>query len=90
MSDQAHPVLVDRQDRLWFGDFKYGLFLYDGKATKRISDDPKLDGRYVVELGLTADGDVRVTTMKQTRKGMEKKIFICDGATCNEVPDGDK
>jgi ligand-binding sensor domain-containing protein len=78
-------IAADDKDRIWMADGNYGLFLFDGKSTRHLSQKDPLQGRQVVDLLPLKDGKMRVKTLSRAEKGTEEKSFDCDGRQCLPV-----
>ncbi|UCC30530.1 MAG: hypothetical protein JSU86_20315 [Phycisphaerales bacterium] len=84
---QPHPVVLDGEGRVWFGDINEGLFLYDGSSMACLSRTKPLQGWQVDDLHPTSNGRVVVSTVRRTPEGERWQDFICDGQTCSPVAD---
>ncbi len=63
---QVHPLAVDDRDRVWFGDWNWGLILYDdGQERQLTPEHPDLKGRIVEQITPLEAGWVRVKTVRR-------------------------
>ncbi|MCK4623890.1 MAG: hypothetical protein KAV00_01155 [Phycisphaerae bacterium] len=82
LTQQPHPVICDKQDRVWFADVNHGLFMYAGGKLIHLSAEGPLKGRRIRNLTLDKSGRVRVSTITYTAKAMEHLTFLHDGKNC--------
>ena len=73
----ATAMAEDNKGRLWVADFNFGLFRYDNRVIKHVSRNSILAGWHIDDVVVLPDDVIRVSALRRTSEGTERKVFLC-------------
>ncbi len=74
---QPVQMLEDKKGRLWVVDMNFGLVRFDGRKVTHVSRLGVLAGWQVKSVSLLPDDVIRVSALRRTSQGVERKVFLC-------------